>query len=625
MAQAWAVGSIVSLSILVLTLTVSLVLALLQQKQHECSEDHAYSNRRASPPFKEKSTLNVSGVVVRSNNCRDNGVNIVVSTFHDHVGGVWANIASGMYSQWPPKGTVKVVFVNAKAESHEFSVTVGSWGVDRSVSRRIFDDAIATVPESHGDALPDDSIFAAFAPVMAARSITLNSKDVVEAEASIPWRLVQLKKRRSSQHVARMSMFDMNPRIVVFNYDMRRMHTFMHQHFNADTLQAFCKLSCGALKRDLFRLCEIYIMGGIYADVNLTCVKSLDYLLHEVDLVVVRDSPFRDLSYIHNDFFAARALSPFLKFSIQDIVTRVLKEDISRDSLSIAGGGSVGRSLNRFAQRPESSSHVLGTSMYGTLRVRVLENDNDLWIEDSESGMKIVRARGVRSHKSVSALWGRGRAHVFFQRMHEDEYTRKTCSSRLGEYIPRVLLQTCASSSEEDFSCDEYMAAGMLNRVRKMRELHLSHGWGCYFATDNQRRMDVAAFDDARVLRAFDALDDGRARAEFWAIVYLSAHGGVYYHIQTTRLHSKCFDILLPPSALAVAGYRKAVGVTGHFWAAAARHPFFNSLLREAVDSILERDDTNSRNWFTNVTGSGEHGVVPLLITDHSDIFIDIE
>jgi len=629
MVQAWICGTLVALSVLVLALTVALVLALLRvfKKQDLLEENNAYLT-----PFEEKNTLDVRGVIVDSNNCRQQGVSVVASTWYDSLGNIWANISQSKASSWPPKGTVIVVFANRTAESHEFAINVECWGADRSVSRRIFEVNVS-VPKGHRqEALPEDaecpyvdSIMFAFSPILAARLVEKNYEHADAPEMDyIPWRLVQFKKTRSMQHFARMSMFEKNPKLVVLCYDMRRMHLFVKQHFSEETLEAFCKLGCGALKRDLFRLCEIYIMGGIFADMHLTCLHPLNYLLSEVDLVVVRDSPFRDLSYVQNDFFAARASSPFLKEAIQDIVTRVLKEDMTRDALSIAGGGSVGRSLNRFAQRPESAAHVLGVSMYGNLRVRVLENDNDQWIEDSESGLKIIRSRGVTSRKSLCDIWKRGRAHVFLQRMYEDEYMRTTCSYRLGEKIPRVLLQTCASGVLDDLSCDEYMSAGKLNSMRQMRALHLSSGWGCYFATDAQRRMDVAEFNDARVLRAFDALNDGCTRAEFWAVLYLVAHGGVYYDIYKTRLHTKCFDLVLPPNELAVVTYRKGMGVTCHLWAAAARHPFFEAILREAVDLILERGDTNSRNWFTIAAACGEHGVFPLLTSDQ-EMFINVE
>jgi hypothetical protein len=54
---------------------------------------------------------------------------------------------------------------------------------------------------------------------------------------------------------------------------------FIKKHFNSDVLKAFDIINPGAGKADLFRYCYLYVKGGVYADVDTKCIKSLNSIL----------------------------------------------------------------------------------------------------------------------------------------------------------------------------------------------------------------------------------------------------------------------------------------------------------------------------------------------------------
>jgi mannosyltransferase OCH1-like enzyme len=65
-----------------------------------------------------------------------------------------------------------------------------------------------------------------------------------------------------------------NPRFAHHLYDDNDCRQFIKTHFKPDVLEAFDKLIPGAYKADLFRLCILFIKGGIYMDIKLACVNG---------------------------------------------------------------------------------------------------------------------------------------------------------------------------------------------------------------------------------------------------------------------------------------------------------------------------------------------------------------
>ena len=53
---------------------------------------------------------------------------------------------------------------------------------------------------------------------------------------------------------------------------------FLKQHFNDYIAELFSKIPRGMYKADLWRLCKLYICGGVYADVDLVPYLDMDKL-----------------------------------------------------------------------------------------------------------------------------------------------------------------------------------------------------------------------------------------------------------------------------------------------------------------------------------------------------------
>ena len=69
-----------------------------------------------------------------------------------------------------------------------------------------------------------------------------------------------------------------NPEFNVRLFDQTMSREFIKEHFNADVVYAYDKLKPAAYKADLWRLCVLYIYGGIYLDIKYRCVNGFKLL-----------------------------------------------------------------------------------------------------------------------------------------------------------------------------------------------------------------------------------------------------------------------------------------------------------------------------------------------------------
>ena len=66
----------------------------------------------------------------------------------------------------------------------------------------------------------------------------------------------------------------MNPEFNHYLYDDDDCYEFIKNNFDSNVLYAYVSLIPGAYKADLWRLCILYINGGIYLDMKFKCVNN---------------------------------------------------------------------------------------------------------------------------------------------------------------------------------------------------------------------------------------------------------------------------------------------------------------------------------------------------------------
>ena len=153
---------------------------------------------------------------------------------------------------------------------------------------------------------------------------------------------------KNSEMYKRMMMWKNLPMINYNQYNNNDCNEMICKNFPSDVYLAYTKLIPGAFKSDLWRLCVLYMNGGLYIDSHIKPI-SIDIcsLLKVPDYVFCIDYPCSS-SYIYNAFIMAPKRSPLIKELINEIVINVRNEYYPKRDLEISGPGLHGRIIKEF-------------------------------------------------------------------------------------------------------------------------------------------------------------------------------------------------------------------------------------------------------------------------------------
>lgn len=109
--------------------------------------------------------------------------------------------------------------------------------------------------------------------------------------------------------------------------------------------QAYARIGPGAFKADLWRYCELYVSGGVYADVDTVCLSAIDAVVDPTATLAV---PI-DLTppNLFNAFVAVRPGHPVMRACIDAVVENV-ERGAKQTGLSFSGPGLLGACVARF-------------------------------------------------------------------------------------------------------------------------------------------------------------------------------------------------------------------------------------------------------------------------------------
>jgi len=129
-----------------------------------------------------------------------------------------------------------------------------------------------------------------------------------------------------------------NPMFKHHLYDDNDCREFIRKYYKPYVLEAYDTLIPGAYKADLFRLCILYIKGGIYMDIKLACINGFNLM----ELVgtgqdhFVLDRP-SCINGIYNAFIVSKKNNMFLYKCIKQIVKNVKSRFYGNNALAPTG------------------------------------------------------------------------------------------------------------------------------------------------------------------------------------------------------------------------------------------------------------------------------------------------
>lgn len=133
---------------------------------------------------------------------------------------------------------------------------------------------------------------------------------------------------------------NLNPEYEYRYYDNGDCRKLIVDNFDDNVVKAFDMLLPGAYRCDLWRVCAIYLYGGIYADIKLGEVFPIKNIIDDdVDYLFIND--IHD-NAIYNGLFGAKAKDPVIYKVIMETVRRVLNKEYGSGKLYPTGPLAVG-------------------------------------------------------------------------------------------------------------------------------------------------------------------------------------------------------------------------------------------------------------------------------------------
>jgi mannosyltransferase OCH1-like enzyme len=128
-------------------------------------------------------------------------------------------------------------------------------------------------------------------------------------------------------------------------YDDHQCLDFIKKNFDHNIYLSYCQIIPGAYKADFWRLCILYIYGGVYLDLGFKICIDMDKILQYNKLILVKDRFQKD---IFNAFICCVPNHPFIKKCIDELCYKINNFEYGDSPLDFSGPIFIGKVLNEY-------------------------------------------------------------------------------------------------------------------------------------------------------------------------------------------------------------------------------------------------------------------------------------
>ena len=189
----------------------------------------------------------------------------------------------------------------------------------------------------------ENSIYDKLKTIKSTNFIIKNSyKSVIPLNIYLTWGTKQLPIKMQ-ENLDRMRKVNPEFNIQLFDdYDCRK---FIKNNFSKDILTAFDTLKPGAYKADLWRLCILYINGGIYSDIKFNCINNFKFiaLTEKEHFILDRPGYWKEGNIgLHNAILVSKSKNILFLRCINKISDNVKNKNYDFSELYPTGPGLLG-------------------------------------------------------------------------------------------------------------------------------------------------------------------------------------------------------------------------------------------------------------------------------------------
>jgi hypothetical protein len=181
---------------------------------------------------------------------------------------------------------------------------------------------------------------------------------VIPLNIYLTWGIKELPIKMQ-ENVDRMKK--VNPEFNIQLFDDCDCREFIKNNFSENILTAFDTLKPGAYKADLWRLCILYINGGIYIDIKFNCINNFKFIAftEKEHLVLDRPGHWKEGNIgLHNALLVAKPKNNLLLRCINKISKNVKNKNYDYLDLYPTGPGLLGEEYIKMLREKELTMNI---------------------------------------------------------------------------------------------------------------------------------------------------------------------------------------------------------------------------------------------------------------------------
>ena len=333
---------------------------------------------------------------------------------------------------------------------------------------------------------------------------------------------------------------ELNPEFTFHIYDDIMCKEFIENHFEKDVVYAFEKLIPGAYKADLWRLCVLFINGGIYLDIKFKCINGftfsnvLDKEYFTLDIPSLNWTNTNTMHGIYNGFMVCKRNNLFLWKCICKIVQNVKNLEYGISCLFPTGPGLLGDIYFSNSNSNSNSNSEFIHKLNSEFDCVFSKNIKNIVFRNTAILEIYPEYRQDQQKESTlyySILWNKRRIYnpditfsdfdfkVGNENENENENTEEINIEK--SLIPLKIYQTWYTKD-----LPELLQKNMDMLKKQNPEFKF------FLFDDNDCREFIQQYFDISVLEAFDKLIPGAYKADLFRYCVLYIHGGIYLDIK---------------------------------------------------------------------------------------------
>ena len=313
----------------------------------------------------------------------------------------------------------------------------------------------------------------------------------------------------------------LNPEFTFHIYDDIQCREYIQKNFEKEVVYAFDKLIPGAYKADLWRLCVLFIEGGIYLDIKFKCINGFTFKEVIDKEYFTLDIP--SLSWtnkmhgIYNGFMVCKSKNPFLWKCICKIVDNVEKEEYGKSCLFPTGPGLLGDIY--FEEIIDETEFIQKLSLdFDCVFSKNIKNIifRNTAILEIYPEYRIDQNQESKLYYSV--LWNK-------HRIYDNNITIQSyiidIKPTYNSVIPLKIYQTWYTKELPEL---------LQKNISLLKEQNPEFTF--YLFDDNDCREFIQQYFDHSIMNAFDRLIPGAYKADLFRYCILYIYGGIYLDIK---------------------------------------------------------------------------------------------